>query len=122
MSLQVKGKLKLKGEALAVSDRFRKREFILTDDSIQYPQHITFQLTQDKCSLIDNINPGDEMTVSFNLRGREWTSTKGEVKYFNLLEAWKIEKGNAVVATEKHYDEIPEQTFKQSEATDDLPF
>jgi hypothetical protein len=62
------------------------------------------------------------MTVSFNLRGREWTSPKGEVKYFNSLEAWKIEKGNAGESPEKHYEEVPDQTFKQSEATDDLPF
>lgn len=122
MSLQVKGKLKLKGDVQAVSDRFRKREFVLTDDSSQYPQHITFQLTQDKCSLLDNINPGDEMTVSFNLRGREWTSPKGEVKYFNSLEAWKIDAGSKSQSKESQYEEIPDQTFKQSEATDDLPF
>jgi hypothetical protein len=118
--LQVKGKLKLKGTEQAVSDRFRKREFVLLDDSSQYPQFISFQLTQDKCSLIDSVNVGDEITVSFNLRGREWTSPKGEVKYFNSLEAWKIEKGNAAVSQESNYE--PEQTFRQNEATDDLPF
>ena len=53
MSLQVKGKLKVKGSEQAISDRFRKREFVLTDDSSQYPQHISFQLTQDKCALLD---------------------------------------------------------------------
>ncbi|CAN5580483.1 hypothetical protein BH11BAC1_BH11BAC1_15160 [soil metagenome] len=122
MSLQVKGKLKLKSNEQVVSDRFRKREFVLTDDSSQYPQHISFQLTQDKCSLIDAINPGDEITVSFNLRGREWKSPQGEIKYFNSLEAWKIDKGAAASTQERHYEEIPEQTFKQTEATDDLPF
>ncbi len=124
MSLQVKGKLKLKGEAQAVSDRFRKREFVLTDDSSQYPQHISFQLTQDKCSLIDNVNPGDEITVSFNLRGREWTSPKGEIKYFNSLEAWRIETGATATSApkEQHYEAVPEQTFRQNDATDDLPF
>ena len=121
MSLQVKGKLKLKGSEQAVSDRFRKREFVLTDDSSQYPQHISFQLTQDKCSLIDSVNLGDEITVSFNLRGREWTSPKGEIKYFNSLEAWKIEKGSAASAPEKHFEEMPGQTFR-NEASDDLPF
>ncbi|MEO8088190.1 MAG: DUF3127 domain-containing protein [Bacteroidota bacterium] len=122
MSLQVKGKLKLKSNEQVVSDRFRKREFVLTDDSTQYPQHISFQLTQDKCSLIDAVNPGDEITVSFNLRGREWKSPQGEIKYFNSLEAWKIDKGAAASTQERHYEEIPEQTFKQTEATDDLPF
>src|SRR5215216_5675913 len=121
MSLQIKGKLKVKGSEQPINDRFRKREFVLTDDSSQYPQHISFQLTQDKCALLDAYNVGDEMTVSFNLRGREWTSPKGEVKYFNSLEAWRIEKGSAASSQEKHYEEMPSQTFK-SEASDDLPF
>jgi len=122
MSLQVKGKLKLKGSEQVINDRFRKREFVLTDDSSQYPQYISFQLTQDKCTLIDNVNPGDEITVSFNLRGREWKSPQGEIKYFNSLEAWKIDKGSAAQSSEKHFEEIPEQTFKQSDSSDDLPF
>ena len=32
------------------------------------------------------------MRVQFNLRGREWSNPQGEVKYFNTLDAWKIEK------------------------------
>eukprot|EP01041_Mallomonas_annulata_P030605 gene30605-52780_t len=51
-----------------------------------------FQLTQDKCSLADGVNTNDQIEVSFNLRGREWTSPQGEVKYFNTLEAWRIDK------------------------------
>jgi hypothetical protein len=57
-----------------------------------YPQDISFQATQDKCSMLDAIQPNDQVEVSFNLRGREWTSPQGEVKYFNSLEAWRIEK------------------------------
>ena len=76
-----------------VSEKFKKREFILTDNSnVQYPQHIAFQLTQDKCSLLDKFSEGDEVKVHFNLRGREFTTKQGEVKYFNTIEAWRIEK------------------------------
>jgi hypothetical protein len=57
-----------------------------------YPQDIMFQATQDKCSLLDAVHSGEQVEVSFNLRGREWTSPQGEVKYFNTLEAWRIEK------------------------------
>ena len=90
-TMDITGILKVKEEAQQVSDKFRKREFVLTDNSSQYPQHISFQLTQDKCGLIDNYAVGSEIKVHFNLRGREWTSPKGEVKYFNTLEAWRVE-------------------------------
>src|ERR1035437_6575980 len=102
--MDITGILKVKSEAQQVSEKFKKREFVLTDNSSQYPQHISFQLTQDKCSLLDQYNVGAEIKVHFNLRGREWTSPKNEIKYFNTLEAWRIEgssnnSGNTAAAT-----------------------
>ena len=93
--LQITGVIKVKFNEQKVSDSFKKREFVITENSSQYPQHIIFQLTQDKCSLIDNFNAGDTVKVSFNLRGREWTNPQGEVKYFNSLDAWRIENADS---------------------------
>jgi hypothetical protein len=91
MSFQLTGKLKKIDPIVQVSDKFSKREFVITDESSQYPQDVLFQATQDKCTLLDKFNVGDTVQASFNLRGREWTSPQGEVKYFNTLEAWRIE-------------------------------
>jgi hypothetical protein len=88
---EVKGKLIVKGQTIVVSEKFSKRSFVVeTNDT--YPQVIEMQLSQDKCGLLDSINVGDEINVSLNLRGRSWTNPQGEVKYFNTLEAWKIDK------------------------------
>ena len=90
--MKVTGILKVKYDAQQVSDKFKKREFVLTiDPTTPYPQHVLMQLTQDKCSLIDNYKVGDSIDVSFNLRGREWNDHNNhETKYFNTIEAWKI--------------------------------
>jgi hypothetical protein len=124
--MDITGILKVKTEAQQVSDKFRKREFVLTDNSSQYPQHVSFQLTQDKCSLLDQYNVGDEIKVHFNLRGREWTSPKGEVKYFNTLEAWRIEGGNSAAASSSSSSSNAMNdvaaTFTAASQEDDLPF
>ena len=121
--MDITGILKVKTEAQQVSDKFRKREFVLTDNSSQYPQHISFQLTQDKCSLIDQYNVGDELKVHFNLRGREWTSPKGEIKYFNTLEAWRIEGGNSGSSNASSNNAMNDvATFTAASQEDDLPF
>lgn len=91
MSYTATGKVKVVNATIQVSEKFAKREFVV-EIAGDYPQLISFQLTQDKCSLADSLNLDDEITVSYNLRGREWTSPQGEVKYFNTLEAWKIDK------------------------------
>lgn len=98
MSYSMKGKVKVVGTTLQISEKFSKREFVVTDDTNMYPQDIMFQLTQDKCNLIDSLTIGDEVEVSFNLNGREWVNPKGESKFFNTLDVWKINKigSNAV--------------------------
>lgn len=117
--MQVSGILKVLKETQAVNDRFKKREFVLTDNSSQYPQHISFQLTQDRCNLLDGAQEGEALTVHFNLRGREWTSPQGEIKYFNSLEAWKIDKG---AGSNNSNQGEPEYETNQSREKDDLPF
>lgn len=96
--MEVIGTLKMKFDTQKVSDRFQKREFILTTEAnTPYPQHVSFQVTQDKCTILDQYNNGEELKVQFNLRGREWNGPQG-IKYFNTLEAWRIERvsgGNA---------------------------
>ncbi len=119
--MDITGILKVKNETQQVSEKFKKREFVITDNSSQYPQHISFQLTQDKCNLIDQYNVGAEIKVHFNLRGREWTSPQGEVRYFNTLEAWRIESSaNNNNSSSNKVENIPE-TFTATEG-DDLPF
>ncbi len=86
------GNIKMISPTVQVSDRFSKREFVVSDTNGMYPQDILFQATQDKCAILDTFQNGEQVEVSFNLRGREWTSPQGEVKYFNSLEAWRIEK------------------------------
>lgn len=123
--MDITGKIKVIGTTEQVSDKFKKRELVLTDTSSQYPQHISFQLTQDKCSLVDSYRAGDEIRVMFNLRGKEWTSPKGEVKYFNTLEIWKVESGNVSVDTKNARDGFQEEskeTFSAATESDDLPF
>jgi single-strand DNA-binding protein len=51
MAYDVTGRLHEIFDEQQVSDKFRKREFVLEVQDGQYPQQIKFQLTQDKTSL-----------------------------------------------------------------------
>ncbi len=95
MSFEVNGKLHVKYDAVQVSERFKKREFVLEIGDGMYPQHVKFQLTQDKTSVLDPFEVGDSIQVSFDLRGREYTNPKGEVMYFTNLNAWRVQKAGA---------------------------
>lgn len=124
------GTVKVLNPTVQVSEKFSKREFVVTESSSMYPQDILFQLTQDKCSLLDGINVNEQVEVSFNLRGREWTSPQGEVKYFNTLDAWRIDKvgaGAGMPASGPSAMNLNPVTAASAEMTvekedDDLPF
>lgn len=91
MGIETTGKLHTIYETKQVSERFSKREFVIEiADNPKYPQTVLFQLTGDRCAQLDGMNVGDHVTVEFSLRGREWRSPQGEVKYFNSLDVWKI--------------------------------
>ncbi len=86
MTFEIEGSLHKIFDIESKSSSFQTREFVITTEGT-YPQFVKFQLTQDKCSIIDNCQEGEKIKVSFDLRGREWQG-----KYFTNLNAWKVEK------------------------------
>ena len=95
MAFDAVGRLHVVNETKQVSERFTKREFVVEIADGKYPQFVQFQLTGDRCSQLDDHQVGDNVQVTFNLRGREWRSPQGETKYFNSLDVWKIEPARA---------------------------
>jgi hypothetical protein len=94
--MEIVGILKMIDETKVVNaSGFRKRDFVVTTDE-QYPQHIIINLIQDKCDMMNNFQVGEQVKVHINIRGREWVNPEGQVKYFNDISAWKIEKMVAV--------------------------
>jgi hypothetical protein len=129
--MEVIGTLKVKFDTQKINDRFQKREFVITTEaSTPYPQHVSFQVTQDKCGILDQFNEGEEIKIQFNLRGREWNGPQG-VKYFNTLEAWRIERMQGGSAgSQQQRSSQPSQNENNSAPVfsanptdnDDLPF
>jgi single-strand DNA-binding protein len=95
MAFDVVGKLHVAYETKQVSERFSKREFVVEVADGKYPQFVSFQLTGDRVSALDEFTVGDQVRVTFNLRGREWRNPQGEVKYFNSLDVWKLEQARS---------------------------
>ncbi len=90
MSLTLTGKLHKVGELRQISDTMAVQEFVVLDDSnAQYPQHVSFQVKNSNIAMLQSLQIGQQITVHFNLRGREFVKD-GQNKYFNTLEAWKI--------------------------------
>lgn len=95
MSYEITGKLIEKFDTLQVSEKFKKREFVIEKEdnngSSIFVDTIKIQLTQDRCDILEPFNFNDEIKVSFNVKGSKWEK-EGKTNYFTNLDAWKIEK------------------------------
>lgn len=106
-------------ETQVLSDKFSKRNFVIVTQGT-YPQYLQFELTQDRCDLIDQFKVNDFVKVLFNLEGRLIESGKYENKVFTNIRAWRIEKVDNVSA-KTSVQQIASQG-NQSQIDDDLPF
>ena len=124
--MEVQGKIKLLGEIKTYGDNgFRKREVVITTQE-QYPQHLLIEFIQDRCELLDSFNVGENVKISINLRGREWENPEGEIKYFNSIHGWRIEKEEFVekdiIPPPNDAQGFEEKSEEDNEVEDDLPF
>ncbi len=91
--MEIRGKVHEVGPVQQVTDSFKKRDLIIQyAENPQFVEYIRFEATQDRVNLFDNLTPGEEVEVSFNLRGRPWTNKDGVTSYFNSLVAWRVSK------------------------------
>ena len=125
MAYELQGKIIEIYPTNQVSDRFKKREFVVEKEENNagnvFVDTIKFQTTQDRCSLLDQLQTGELVKVTFNVRGNKWEKN-GQINYFNNLDAWRIEK----IGNMDGVDDVPfpdESDFASApDEEGDLPF
>lgn len=77
-----------------ISDRFRKREFVIAIEEKGRDQtwvnYVRMQLENKDVLMIDQFHIGDEIEVTFDIKGSK-AEKMGETLFFTNLKAWKIE-------------------------------
>ena len=113
MAFSTSGKIKRIFDLQTFNSGFTKREFVVTVPD-KYPQDLCFGALKEKTSMLDSVKEGDEVTVQFDIAGREYNG-----RYYVNLNAWKLEKGAAPQSGDE--PPMPEDTTDYSPA-DDVPF
>ena len=118
-NFEIEGRLHRKYDSENKSQSFQTREFVLEVPDGNYPQFLKFQLTQDRCPVLDSFNEGETLKVHFDLRGREWQG-----KFFTNLNAWRIERAQADATEPPPPQEefFPNAADEPSHVNQDLPF
>ena len=108
-NFQITGKVHQIGQPEIKSEKLTVRQLVLSVTDGAYTQYPALQAKNDRCDLLDGFNVGQDVTVHFNITGREWQS-----KFFTSLELWKL-AANIQVEPE------PTQSQPAAYVTDDTP-
>ena len=120
MSLAITGKLvkalDVESGTSKAGKEWKKQSFVV-DTGAQFNPEVCFSLFgEDKIAMLQGINQGEEIEVSFNLSSREYNG-----RYYHNIDAWRINKAAATTVAVSPPDETPFPT-QASEEEDDLPF
>ena len=113
------GTVKLVMDQQSFESGFTKREFVVTTEGDRFPQEIKFECVKDKCALLDGVEPGKRVKVTFDLRGNEYKE-----RYYVNLTAWRIEDAAAGGGEGFPEDDGPplEEMEPPIEDVDEMPF
>ena len=118
MAYELQGTLFEVFDSQQVTDKFKKREFVVETSSGMYNEYIKLQAVQDKCEILDTMRKGDTIKVAFDLRGKLVNTKDGRQVYITNINAWKIEKlGGGSMGSTNYNEPIPPISDY-----DDVPF
>jgi len=144
MALEVSGKLIEIQPTQQIKENFSKREFVIeitqqTNTGMTFTNYASFQLVNNACSLMDRFQVGQEVRVSFDIRGNRWEKD-GQVRYITNLNAWRVDpagmaqqappqqgynQGQQYPQQQQQFNQSPQQPGTPSfdpGGADDLPF
>lgn len=129
MSFEITGKLVAKYDTVQRTGTFKTREFVIEKSEDiggrVITNYVKFQSVQDRTSLVDRFNIGDEVKVSFNIKGSRWEKD-GKVNYITNLDAWRLEQ--VQLGSSSGADQMPDYSAPSTGSSappdfvDDLPF
>lgn len=113
---EASGKIKVINETQNFSSGFTKREFVVTTAVDKYPQDLKFEVVKDKCALLDKFKVGQDVQVSFDIRGNEYNG-----KYYVNLSAWKIQPAGGQPASSDAEPDMADLR-NDNDFDDEVPF
>jgi hypothetical protein len=125
MGFDITGKLVAKFDTVQRTETFRTREFVIeTSEDVNgrtLTNYVKFQSVQDRTTVIDRFNIGDQVKVHFNIKGSKWEKN-GNTNYITNLDAWRIEAAGNMQQGGGAPQSYQPAGPAPSEGVDDLPF
>jgi hypothetical protein len=80
------------GETNQVTAGFKKRElWVSIPENDEWTKFASFETAQDKCSLLDALSVGDDITIEFGIGSKKYAKAGAPERLFNSLRVISID-------------------------------
>ncbi|MDP6629673.1 MAG: DUF3127 domain-containing protein [Kiritimatiellia bacterium] len=114
---EMTGTVKVVMDEVTFPSGFNKREFVVTTEDDRYPQDIKFGCVKDKTALLSDIQVGQRVKVTFDLRGNEHNG-----RYYTDLTAWRLEPAAEAAAGDPEPPVDDDSLVPEDLDSDEPPF
>lgn len=91
MNLEVEGNVHFKSELEFIGANQLKKQILVVQTDGEFSQKIPIDFIKDKTDLLNNIQVGQKVKVSVNIRGNEYVDKQGNTRFGLNFQGWRIE-------------------------------
>lgn len=88
---EISGKVYFKSEVELIGANQMKKQILVVQTDAEYPQKLPIEFIKEKCDLLNNLQIGQQVKVSVNVRGNEYQDRNGITRFGLSFQGWKVE-------------------------------
>jgi len=88
---EIIGKVYFKSEVELIGANQMQKQILVVITDNEYPQKLPIEFIKDKCDLLNNLQIGQQVKVSVNVRGNEYQDRNQVTRFGLSFQGWKIE-------------------------------
>lgn len=88
---EVIGKVYFKSEIELIGANQMAKQILVVETDAEYPQKLPIEFIKEKCDLLNNLQIGQQVKVSVNIRGNEYQDRNQVTRFGLSFQGWKID-------------------------------
>jgi hypothetical protein len=88
---EIIGKVYFKSEVELIGANQMQKQILVVETDAQYPQKLPIEFIKEKCDLLNNLQIGQQVKVSVNVRGNEYQDRNQVTRFGLSFQGWKID-------------------------------
>lgn len=88
---EIIGKVYFKSEVELIGANQMQKQILVVKTDAELPQKLPIEFIKDNCNLLNNLQIGQQVKVSVNVRGNEYQDRNQVTRFGLSFQGWKVD-------------------------------